>query len=276
MLAEQARHGVAVRVHAAAVRREERVVGDEVDARGAEPDIGVAGIDRADADPGAHVVARAADDRRAGRHAPARGELGAQRAGDLGALDQTGQLRPLDPAGGEDAVVPVAGRASISSVAEELARSLATSPVSRRRTKSLVRSTRARASIASGSWRVASAAWAPGSPAWRGSRRYRRSRRRASSSAAHSAPARPSFHSGAGRIGRSAASSSVTASIWPERPMAAHRRHRARHGGGEQIERRLGRPPPILRLLLRPQRPRPADRRAAPRARRPGDPRRRR
>ena len=75
MLGEEARHGVAMGVHAAAVCRHEAIVGDEVDARRSQADVGGTSLHRAHADARAHIVSAAARHRRAGRQMPARRQV---------------------------------------------------------------------------------------------------------------------------------------------------------------------------------------------------------
>src|SRR4051794_6647792 len=100
--------------------------------------------------------------------------------------------------------------------------SVARSPVRWRRIRSLGRRSEAACSSVPGSWRASQRTFGAVKPAIAGTPRLRaRSGPPRAWSSAASASARPSFHSMAGRSGRSAASSSTEACIWPERPTAA-------------------------------------------------------
>ncbi len=90
MLAEQAGHCMPVGVHALPACRHEAIIGDEVDARRAEADIGIAGANHAGADRAGHVVTRTARDRKVGAKAKAPRQLGPQRTANCSALDQIG------------------------------------------------------------------------------------------------------------------------------------------------------------------------------------------
>ena len=72
------------------IQGHETIIGDEVDARRAEADIGIAGADHAGADRTGHVVTRTARDRKVGAKAKAPRQFGPQRTASCSALDQIG------------------------------------------------------------------------------------------------------------------------------------------------------------------------------------------
>src|SRR5690242_16980070 len=109
MLAVKTGHGMTMGVHARGCRRDEAIVGEEIDTGGAEADIGIAGSDGADADTGTHIVSAAARDPCSQRQMPACRPLGAQRPRDLCTVDKSWQYASVDTAGCKKGVVPLAG-----------------------------------------------------------------------------------------------------------------------------------------------------------------------
>ena len=104
------RQRMAEGVHGARRVRPELFVGDEEHARRAERDEGRARRDRADAAGRRRVVAGAAGDDGRLRHAPARGEHGAELTGRLGALEERRHLVAVEVRRREEIVRPVALR----------------------------------------------------------------------------------------------------------------------------------------------------------------------
>ena len=105
-LVPAAGHGVAEGVDGGGGLWSVAVPSREQDAGGAQGDEPLALAQAAEADGGGGVVSAAARDRDAGRQAEFLGDLGAERAGGLGAFDEAGHLEPGRTGGVEQNVGP--------------------------------------------------------------------------------------------------------------------------------------------------------------------------